>query len=336
MLRANLLSIFRMAFVPGLLALVSCDGAPLNLGNNGAFGLIGGELFIQAVFLPVPATNGTCDYTASVTELTEGLGALDVSFTDLSVYAPTLLVGNQGTDLLLVQGAVTQIASLNGNPSLAGVFMEQCANNDAVACSMALSLDPSEVSELLSLCEHVQAACTAGKAFCAGFGSVAECAASAPTLQAPVNPFSTLETGSVEPAQNAPSYGSMEVTLVDGQTVNLMRAYFEGLLAMDPVAAFTTNIQLVTSTQLRATTRDGAATASNVFGFPVTFGFGNLVPNLGMAADGSYCVTPSPAMTITTCVPGQDALETVARISGVPSCSSVDAGVAGDGGGDAG
>jgi len=289
--------------------LVACKGGALNLGSTAsdAGGGTSGPIFIRQVFAPTAPTNGECDYTPDVTQSAESTGIVDVSYPNLANYTPTVLIGNETvavstasspvaeTSRVIIQGATTRITDLAGDMSLETMFATMCAGGHGD-----------------------EAACQTGARMASG------------TIAAPVNPFSTVETATVEPAQGSdPSYSALSVTIIDGQTMQIMRDYFESALALNASAAFTTSIQLITYTQATGITLGGLAVTSNEFEFPVTFTFGQLVSNL-VQVDGAYCVQASTTVPTTaqTCVYGQDAAAVVSAIEGVPSCGALgDAGV---------
>ncbi len=292
------------ALSAGLLGicLLGCRGEELSLGNNDAGFGAPGALFVDAVFSPQSVEKGRCSYSPGPGSLFESTGFVDVSFASLSTYTPTLLVGNQGGEPLLVRGAATHITDLAGNASLVAILSAMCAEGDEAACATGRML-----------CSRPSESC--------------------PGSSSPADVFSTVESGEVPIAGASPSYSAIAVTIVDANTMTIMRKYFDNLLIISAAAAFGTTIQLVTYTQVLATSPDGSTVSSNMFEFPVTFGYGGLVSNLSTDASG-YCISQSSATTITTCIAGQDTPEDVTSLTGVPACTSGDAGVlpAADGG----
>jgi len=210
-------------------------------------------IFIRQVFLPAQPSNGQCTYTADITQAAESTGAVDVSFPQISDYAPEVLVGNQiisqgnataiqaETSRVIINGAITRITDLAGNTDLSSTFAGMCSASDTASCEVALAINPlNAVPALLLACAAQEAsakaaglsgatataaepACTAGQSFC-GALSPAACEAKPPTLTAPVNPFSTVESTAIEPASaSTASYSDIQLTMVDSATVSIIR-----------------------------------------------------------------------------------------------------------------
>jgi hypothetical protein len=282
------------------------------------------SLFIRDVLAPTIPSNGACSYTADPTQASISVGAADVSFASLATYSPVFLVGNQiisqanlnenqaETSRIILNGAITRITDLAGGDvvsMLQGMCNPPSGNKDLAACATGQQL---------------------GK-----------------TVTIPVNPFSTVEAGAIEPGTGTTaSYGTMQVTIVDNATVSLLRSYFTNAINLNGASAFQTEIQLLTYTKVEGSTLGGDPQESNEFEFAVTFGYGNLVSNLATDPTNTYgyCLDTSVAVPTTaqTCVYGQDVSVIVGglsdpEISACPSAGdasviiSVDSG-GGDGG----
>jgi len=267
------------------------------------------SVFIRQVFLPTIPTNGECTYTADITQSAESTGIVDLSYPSLANYTPTVLVGNQivqagnsnalqtETSRVIISGAITKITDLAGDTSLEAMFATMCQGG-----------------------KGDKSACNVGGRMASG------------AITAPVNPFSTVESTAIEPASSSTaSYGALALTMVDGQTIDVLREYFTEAVALNGTLAFTTSIQLLTYTKVEGVTLGGDTVESNEFEFPVTFTFGQLVANL-VELNGAYCVitTTMVPTTAQTCVYGQDASAIVSSVPMVPSCtgnaSTIDAG----------
>ncbi len=275
------------------------------------------SIFIRQVFAPVVPSNNECAYTADVSQTTESTGMADLSFPDLSTYTPVVLVGNQilsqasanaeqaETSRVFINGAITRITDLDGNTSLLPMLAKMYQAGDVAAQAT-------------------------GRALQAG------------TLSTPINPFSTVETASIEPGSGTtPSFASMSLTMVDSATVSVLRYYFTQALLLNGAAAFSTSIQLLTYTKVEGSTQGGDPVESNEYEFPVTFTYGGLVSNLWVDTTSAvgYCLYPETVpQQLQTCVPGQDAAIVVGAMPDVPKCIvSADAGTVADsglGGGD--
>jgi hypothetical protein len=256
------------------------------------------SLFIRQVLAPTIPANGTCSYTADPTQNSISVGAADLSFASLSTYSPVFLVGNQiisqanvdqdqaETSRIIINGAITRITDLAGG---------------------------NVISLLQGMCSGAatgtkdDAACTTGQQL-------------GKTLAAPINPFSTVEAGAIEPGTGTTaSYGTIQVTIVDSGTIDLLRAYFVNSIALNGAAAFQTSIQLLTYTKVEGSTLGGDPQESNEFEFPVTLTYGGLVQNLvsdplsaaGVCLDTEVTV-PTTAQT---CVLGQDVGVIVGAVS---------------------
>jgi hypothetical protein len=240
------------------------------------------SIFIRQVLVPAVPTGTTCTYTADVTQASESTGIVDVSF-PLSSYTPEVLVGNQivsqgstnslqaETSRVFVNGAITRITDLAGDTSLVQMFSTMCSNGDKAACATGRALEKT------------------------------------PSLQ-PINPFSTVESTSIDPASGATAtYSTLALTMIDGATINVMRMYFENVYDISPATAFSSSVQLITYTKAEGKTQGGDTVESNEFEFPVTFVYGGLIQNLE-DVDGTYCIgtTSSSTTTQMTCVYGQD------------------------------
>ncbi len=239
-------------------------------------------IFIRQVLVPAVPTGNLCTYTADVTQASESTGLVDVSF-PLTSYTPEVLVGNQifsqgnmnalqaETSRVFVNGAITRITDLAGDTSLIEMFSNMCKNNDKAACATGRALENT------------------------------------PSLQ-PINPFSTVESTSIDPASGATAtYSDLALTMIDGATINVMKMYFENVYAISPATAFSSSIQLITYTKVEGKTQGGDTVESNEFEFPVTFVYGGLITNL-INVSGTYCISVSSTMSTTqmTCTYGQD------------------------------
>jgi hypothetical protein len=261
--------------------ILGCRGRELSLGDNDSVLIVGG------VFSPVASNgSGTCEYGENSNLSLESAGRVDVSFESLTSYTPELWVENQGNEVLIVQGALTSITAA-GNGSLLETFAAMCADG---------------AGDL--------AACETGEALSSG------------QMELPINPFSTLETTMVPPAAgDLSASSSIAVTIVDPDSVAALRSYFENLSNISVPRALTTTIQLVTHTQVMGTTLGGDTVTSNVFDFPVTFGYGSLASNL-TKVDGHYCLALPSATREEPCIAGQDSPAGVSSLSGVPLCGT--------------
>ncbi len=304
--------VLRGRLVPSLalacaLTSVACKPDALDLGpGGGEAGAPSGPIFIRSVFAPTVPTNGECTYTADPTQAELSGGAVDVSFASLATYSPEVLLGNDGSGAsaaddqagasrVIIKGGYTRITDLAGDMSIVDLLATMCDGGSG---------DP--------------AACATGKAVESG------------RLATPTNPFSTVETTTLEPPTgSSPSYSAMSLTLVDGATIAVMRAYFESALQLNGASAFTTSIQLLTYTQVSGVTFGGDTVQSNVYLFPVTFTYGGLVSNLvaNALSPVGYCVrVEAQPTTDQTCTPGQDAPTIVTSVPEVPDCPLGDAG----------
>jgi hypothetical protein len=239
-------------------------------------------IFIRQVLEPAVPTGTLCTYTADVTQASESTGIVDVSF-PLTSYTPEVLVGNQivsqgnmnalqaETSRVFINGAITRITDLAGDTSLIQMFSDMCTNGDKAACATGKALEKT------------------------------------PSLQ-PINPFSTVESTSIDPASGSTAtYSTLALTMIDGATINVMKMYFENVYAISPATAFSSSVQLITYTKAEGKTQGGDTVESNEFEFPVTFVYGGLVSNLSNV-DGTYCVLLSSTMSsmAMTCISGQD------------------------------
>jgi hypothetical protein len=263
------------------------------------------SVFIRQVMAPGTPTNGMCTFTADPTQAALSFGLADVAYAGLADYTPDVLVGNQITSAadpdqeqtessrIIITGAITRITDLAGDTSIETLFATMCNGG-----------------------KGDQAACATGRELQAG------------TLATPVNPFSTVETTTIEPSTGGTaSYSILGVTFIDGATVQAMRAYFVNLLLENKTLgldtpALTASIQLVSYTKAEGVTLGGEAVESNEFEFPVTFTYGQLVAN-GFEADPTsmfgICLAAPKAVT-ETCVSGQDGDATTASVVEVPTC----------------
>jgi hypothetical protein len=269
------------------------------------------SLFVRGVLAPTIPSNGTCAYTADPTQAAISVGAADLSFNSLATYSPVFLVGNQiisqanvdqdqaETSRIIINGAITRITDLAGG--------------DVISMLQAMCSPPSGSKDL--------AACATGQAL-------------GKSVTVPINPFSTVEAGAIEPGTGTTaSYGTVQVTIVDNATVSLLRTYFTNAIMMNGASAFQTQIQLLTYTKVEGSTLGGDPQESNEFEFPVTFGYGNLVANLDTDPSNvyGYCLDTGIAVPTTaqTCVYGQDVSVIVGGLSdpNISACPSADAGV---------
>jgi hypothetical protein len=275
-----------------------CTGKQLDAGGLSADFAAGGggpdaPIIVALVLAPTVPSDGACTYTADPTQASLSTGNVDVGFGTLVTYTPALLVENRASSQVLINGAITKITDLAGDDL---------------------------VTMLASMCEGTstggrdEAACMTGQQL--GLG-----------LSTPVNPFSTVESGMVVGGSSSvPSYGVLSVTIVDGETVDIMRTYLTNSLQLNGAAAFQTSIQLLTYTIVEGTQVGGGAVSSNVFEFPVTFAFGGLVSNLKAdpnSAVGECLDTSSPPTAALTCVDGQDVAAYATSIPNVPDCDDM-------------
>jgi hypothetical protein len=260
------------------------------------------SIFIRQVFLPVIPSNGECTFTADPTQAAESVGAADVSFANLRTYSPEVLIGNQiisqgnadmeqaETSRVFVYGAITRITDLAGD-DLQALFLGMGMGGDTAAQST----------------------------YNAVWGPN-------PTITPPINPFSTVEASAIDPATGATAtYAVLGLTMVDGQTVAIIRNYFETLITNGDLAtALGNSIQLLTYTKIEGTTEGGDSEESNDFEFPVTFSYGGLVSNLisDPASVDGFCLDVAITLpsTAQTCVYGQDIPVIVGSLNGVPDC----------------
>jgi hypothetical protein len=288
---------------------VTLGGAFLSSAVGSACAHDDTSVFIRQVLAPVIPSNGSCMFTADTTQASLSTGIADVSYPTLQNYSPEFLVGNQiislasmnqlqtETSRVIINGAITRITDLAGDTSLLTLFANMCDGGKGDT-----------------------AACATGKMLQAG------------QLSAPVNPFSTVESTAIEPSTGGTaSYAVMSITIVDGATVDAMRAYFVNLIASDPTKAFSTSIQLLTYTKIEGQTLGGEPVESNEFEFPVTFSYGQLVAN-GFATEATspsgYCLISHSAMVGQTCVAGQDVPAYVSAVvppADIPVCLGADA-----------
>jgi hypothetical protein len=270
------------------------------------------SLFIRGVLAPTIPSNGSCTFTADPTQAAISVGAADVSFSNLATYSPVFLVGNQiisqanldenqaETSRIIINGAITRITDLAGG--------------DVVSMLQGMCSPASGAKDL--------AACATGQQL-------------GKTVTVPINPFSTVEAGAIEPGTGTTaSYGTVQVTIVDNATVSLLRTYFTNAIMMNGASAFQTEIQLLTYTKVEGSTLGTDPQESNEFEFPVTFGYGNLVANLAPEPSNvyGYCLDTAVAVPTTaqTCVYGQDVSVIVGDLSdpNISACPSAgDAGV---------
>jgi hypothetical protein len=258
------------------------------------------SLFIRNALAPLTQTMGVCAFTGDVSQTGLSSGVLDLAFGG-TVYTPELLLGNQivttanedmeqtETSRIIITGAITRLTDLNGN-NLPQMLSAMCANHDAAACA---------------------AGHDALKLFNAGL---------------PPNPFSTEETGAIEPGDGTTaSYLAMPITIVDGTTIAILQDYFEQEEALMPGSAIGNSIELLTFTKAEGYTLGGDAEESNEFEFPVLLCYGCLLTNLvtDTASPVGHCIqSPGASAATLPCVPGQDVAITVSQgtIPGIANC----------------
>jgi len=254
-------------------------------------------IFISQVFAPSTPTNGTCTFTADPTQPTLSVGTADLSF-NIESYTPEILVGNQlvtqanvntlqaETSRVNITGAITRYTSLAGGDVIS-LLQSMCSANDAAACATGRQLGSS--------------------------------------LTVPSNPFSTAEATVLEPSSGGiASYSGMSVTMVDPDTVAILRAYFLNAIQANGSAAFSNGIQLLTYTKVEGVTLGNDSEESGEFEFPVNFCYGCLVANLALDPNSAvgYCLDTAIAVPTTaqTCVPGQDVSTIVGELGEVADC----------------
>ena len=270
-------------------------------------------VYVAQVLSPPQPSNGVCLYTPDPTSPLENAGYVDVAFAGIGSYTPVFLVANQiqpqanvaalqvETSTVILTGAITRITDLQGNDvvtMLSNLFNSGTAAEKAAAQKTGLSIKHG-------------------------------------LLGAPTNPFSTAESGIVQPSSGAtPSYGVLATTIVDGNTIAILRDYYENLIEANGILnVLGSSTQLLTYTKVEGTTLGGDPEETAEFEFPVTICYGCLINNLQASDATVLCLAPSSSSAaIPPCVPGQesptpDLFPDLFEAEGVlPLCPSPDAG----------
>jgi len=294
-----------------LLAAAACNLSALDVGTPGASteGGTAGPIFIQSVLAPTTPDAGTCTYSADPTSPFLSTGIVDVAFTSLESYRPTLLVGNENPSgtvetasqainaRVTIQGGTTRITDLQGN-GLLTMLEVMFESGDRAAQATGEALESG-------------------------------------ALTMPESPFTSVETATLNaPSDGTVSYGVTVVTLVDSDTLAVLRYYFQEVVKLYGVgAALGTTLQLLTYTSVDGVTGAGAneQVESNTYLFAVTFGYGILVSNLAATSSMGPCVTQSTTASPMTCAGGQDISSYLSSTDDFPACPSM----TGDAGADA-
>jgi hypothetical protein len=323
-----------------LALLAGCGGKALTAGGGtGGAGATfdagtAGEamgLEIVEVLAPTTPANGTCSYTADPNQASLTSGTADVAYGSLTTYTPVVLVENLDASSSQAEQAETNRAI----PTRATTKVTDLAGGTVVSLLQSMCSGAATGA-------HDEAACATGQQL-------------GHALAVPTDPFSTVEgapsnadasIGDGEPGtgtsvESEGAYQTLSLTLLDADTIALLRAYFMNAVALNGASAFQTKIQLLTYTVLQGSTLGGPQVTSNEFAFPVTVTFGSLVSNLKpdpLAAAGVCLDTSNVPTTAQTCVDGQDAPAAAASLMdpAVPDCPVADGGAPTPVGNDAG